>query len=170
MVEFLSARCAATLGLSRAFVTGSPTDADFKANALFSWPAITEFQKYLEQICDWVFFRWLNWAEKKGIVKSYVAEDVMDGIDWCWRKMEDLDEVAHQNAIKLALENNVLSYREILGNDWKERLEQIASEHKWMNDNGITPVGEKMISGGQTEASKQQAGQSGNTSKQEEVR
>lgn len=153
IVDFLANRCAATLGLSKVFATGNPTDSDYRANQLFSWPAIKEFQKSIEQICDWVFYKFVKWGQKTGLVKAYVAEDFMDYCDWEWRGIDDLDEVAHQNAIRLALENNTLSYREILGNDWQEKLEQIALEHKWMNEHGICPPSEKMISGGQTSQS-----------------
>lgn len=69
MVNFLANRCAATLGLSRVYATGNPSDSDYRANQLFSWPAIAEFQKSLEQVCDWVFNCYVNWAVKKGIVK-----------------------------------------------------------------------------------------------------
>lgn len=40
MVEWLSNRAAATLGLSRIFATGNPEDSNWRANQLFSWPAI----------------------------------------------------------------------------------------------------------------------------------
>lgn len=89
------------------------------------------------------------------MVKTYIAEDFMDFIDWEWRGIDDLSPVEYQNGIRLALENHTRTYKDILGNNWKEKLEQTAYEHKWMLENGITPRGELMISGGQTEASKQ---------------
>lgn len=145
------------MGLSKIFATGNPEDTNWRANQLFSFPAILEFQHDLEQVCDWVFNRYIIWAAKKGIVKGYVAEDIMDFVDWAWKGLDDIDEVAHQNGIKLALENNTKTYKEILGADWKEKLEQTAVEHEWMSSHGITPPTEKLISGGQTEASKKQA-------------
>lgn len=30
------------------------------------------------------------------------------------------------------------SYREILGNDWREKLTQVAEEVRWMRENGMT--------------------------------
>ena len=97
------------------------------------------------------------WGAKTGLVKAYIAEDFMDYVDWEWKGMDDIDQVARQNGIRLGLENNVLTYREILGNNWKDKLEQTAYEHKCMSDHGITPPSEKMKSGGQTEASKTQS-------------
>lgn len=155
MVDWLANRCAASMGLSKIFATGNPDDTNWRANQLFSFPTIMEFQKELEQICDWVIYRFVQWGTRKGLIGGYFAEDFMDYVDWQWKHIDDIDEVAHQNGIKLALENNTLTYREILGNDWKDKLEQTAYEHKWMLERGITPPSEKMISGGQTEASKQ---------------
>lgn len=97
------------------------------------------------------------WGTKIGLVKAYIAEDIMDYVSWQWKGIDDIDQVAHQNGIRLALENNTLTYKEILGNNWKDKLAQTAYEHKWCIEHGITPPSEKMISGGQTEASKNQS-------------
>lgn len=156
MVDWLANRCAASMGLSKVFATGNPEDGNWRSNQLFSWPAIRELQKDCEQVLDWCFNRYVAWAQKKGIIKAYIAEDFMDFIDWEWRGIDDLSPVEYQNGIRLALENNTRTYKEILGNNWKEKLEQTAYEHKWMSEHGITPVGEKLISGGQSEASKKQ--------------
>ena len=157
MVDWLANRCAASMGLSKVFATGDAHDADYRANKLFSWPAIEELQKDLEQICDWCFYRFANWVAKKGMMKSYLSEDFMDYVAWEWRHIDDISPVEHENGIRLALENNTTTYKEVLGNNWKEKLEQVAYEHKWMLDHGITPAGEKLLSGGQSESSKKMA-------------
>ena len=156
MVDWLANRCAATMGISKVFATGNPQDSNWRSNQLFSFPAILEMQKDLEQVLDWIFKCFVTWAVRKSIVKSYVAEDFMDYVSWTWRGIDDLNEVTHQNGIRLALENGTKTYKEILGNDWKEKLSQTAYEHKWMSEHGITHPAEKLISGGQSEASKQQ--------------
>lgn len=150
MVDWLANRCAATMGLSRIFATGNPDSTNWRANQLFTYPTIREFQKEMEQICDFIFAKWVDWVLKKGIVTQYVAEDYMDYCDWEWKGIDDLNPVEHQNGIRLALENNTLTYKELLGNDWKEKLEQTAYEHQWMAEHGITHPSEKMISGGET--------------------
>lgn len=123
MVDWLANRCAASMGLSKIFATGNPDDSNWRANQLFSFPTILEFQKELERVSDWVFYRYVIWAEKKGMVKAYIAEDFMDYVSWEWKSLDEIDQVAHQRGIRLALENNTLTYKEILGNDWKEKLE-----------------------------------------------
>ena len=154
MVDWLANRCAASMGLSRIFATGNPDDTNWRANQLFSYPTIMEFQHDLEQICDWVMYRYAKWGSRKGIITGYFAEDFMDYVDWQWRGIDDMDEVAHENGIRLALQNGTKTYKEILGSDWKEHLAQTAYEHQWCIEHGVTHPSEKMISGGQTEASK----------------
>ena len=154
MVDWLANRCAASMGLSKIYATGNPEDTNWRSNQLFAFPAILEFQKTMEQICDWVFAQWVRWAIRKQIVKAYIAEDYMDFVDWEWKGIDDLSPVEYQNGIRLALENCTKTYREILGNNWKEKLEQTAYEHQWMKEHGICPPSEKLISGGQTEQSK----------------
>lgn len=61
MVDWLANRCAATMGLSRIFATGNPEDGNWRSNQLFSYPAILELQKELEQICDWIFYRFAKY-------------------------------------------------------------------------------------------------------------
>ena len=149
MVNFLADRCAATLGLSRVYATGNPSDTDYRANQLFSWPAIAEFQKALEQVCDWVFHCYVNWAVKKGIVKGYVAEDFMDYVDWDWRKMDDFDQLKEQQAIEMKLRNMTSTLKEEIGSDWKEQLEQYKYEIDWCKKNGLPHPAYNMISGGE---------------------
>lgn len=156
MVDFLANRVAASMGLSKVFATGNPEDGNWRANQLFSFPAILELQKELEKICDWVFFRFVDFIVKNGELE-YIDPEIMDYVAWAWRGIDDIDVVAKQNGIRLALENGTTTYSEILGGDWKEKLRQVAEERKWMRENGLTHVADLMISGGQTEASKHDA-------------
>lgn len=148
VVDWLANRCAAAIGLSKIFATGNPTDVDYRANQLFSWPAITEFQKQLEQVLDWLFNQWTKWGVKKGLLKSYVAEDFMENVDWRWRRIDDFDQVKEQQAIQMKLQNCTSTYSEIIGPDWKDILRQAAYESKWMQQNGLVHPRDLMLSGG----------------------
>ena len=77
----------------------------------------------------------------------------MDYVSWEWAGIDDLNPVEHQNGIRLALQNNTMTYKEILGMDWKEKLEQVAEEHAWMRERGMIHPSEKLISGGESAAS-----------------
>lgn len=149
MVDWLANRCAATLGLSKVFATGNPEDGNWRSNQLFSFPAIKEFQKDLEQVCDWLFNNWVAWATRKGILTAYVAEDFMDYVDWEWRSIDDFDEVKAQQAIEMKLRNMTSTLREEIGSDWKEQLEQYKREIDWCKQEGLPHPAFNMISGGE---------------------
>ena len=154
MVDWLANRAASTLGLSKVFATGDPTDSNWRSNQLFSFPAIVELQKSMERICDWTFNNFVKWAISKGIITKYIAQDFLDYVDWMWKGLDTLNPQANESAIRLALQNNTKSYKDVLGSDWKDKMRQIAEERKWMLDNGIVPIQDLMISGGQTDQSK----------------
>ena len=149
MVDFLANRCAASMGLSKIFATGNPEDTNWRANQLFSWPAIQEFQKSLEQVCDWVFAQFVKWVNKKGIVKAYVAEDFSDYVDWSWRQIDDIDPVQKETATEMKLRNMTSTLKEELGSDWEEKLEQYKYEIEYCKKNGLPHPAFNMISGGE---------------------
>lgn len=149
MVDWLANRCAASMGLSKVFATGNPEDGNWRSNQLFSWPAIRELQKDCEQVLDWCFNRYIKWAQRKGIVKTYIAEDFMDFIDWEWRRVDDFDEVETQRAIDMKLRNMTSTLKEEIGYDWKEQLEQYKYEIEWCKKNGLPHPAFNMISGGE---------------------
>lgn len=153
MVDWLANRCAATLGLSRIFATGNPDDSNWRSNQLFSYPAILELQKELEQICDWIFYRFTKYLISHDIIREFDISS-MRYVDWSWKGIDSLDPVANETAIEMQLKNCTKTYREILGNDWQEKLEQVAFERKWMKENGCIHPADLMVSGGQTEQSK----------------
>ena len=161
MTDYLSGRVAAVLGLARCFATGNPNKDDYKVQLLLSSPAIVQYQKDLEQICDWAFFNFVKWLNHVKLFNvSLLGDDFMQSVSWEWKRLESADETATENANLLKLKNMTGSYREILGNDWKEKLLQIQEEVKWMRDNGLTHPSSLMLSGGETTAEKANASKS----------
>ena len=149
LVDFLANRCAASMGLSKVYATGNPSDADYRSNQLFSWGAILEFQHDIEQICDWCFYRWLNWSIKKGEITAYVAQDIMNYVDWEWTSIDSLDQVSEQRAVEMKLRNMTSTLKNELGNDWKEQLKQYKTEIDYCRENGLPHPAFNMISGGE---------------------
>ena len=149
-INFLATRGGAPLGLSQQFCTNAPSGADYRANMLFSTRAMQEAQKFLERISDWVFYRWATWAKRKGIINTTVDYAAMRGLSWAWPKFEELDELAHQNAVEKKLRNMTGSYKDELGSDWREKLLQIQEEIKWCKDNGILHPSLALKSGGES--------------------
>ena len=154
MTNYLSGRVAAVLGLSRAFAVGNPTNEDFRAQQLLSAPAIIQYQKDLERICDWVF---ANFCRFVGDLDSLAEMETAGAVAWEWKRLDSCDEAAQENANALKLKNMTGTYREILGNDWREKLLQSAAEAKWMREHGLTPPSSLMLSGGETTAEKTNA-------------
>lgn len=147
-INWLAGRTATPFGLTREFATFTPTGANFRANQLFSERAFEECQKWLETICDWCLYRWSLWANKKGII-SLTPDTFIYNVDWAWPKMDELDEIAHQNAVEKKLRNMTGSYREVLGPDWKTTLMTVKDEIDWCKANNLPHPSFNQISGGE---------------------
>lgn len=149
-IRWLAGRTAAPFGLSEQFATLASDGASFRAEQLITWPAFYEAQHFLEQICDWIIYRWMKWNERHNrIDASKLGENWLRRVSWMWPKMDELDEVQHQNAIEKKITNMTGSYREILGADWKEKLEQIKDEIDWFKKNNLPHPAYSMVSGGE---------------------
>ena len=147
-INWLATKSAAPFGLSEQFATFMPKGADFRANQLFSERTFEEAQKFLEQICDWTLFRWSIWAFKRGIIDRQPSTFISD-VAWSWPKMDELDELAHQNAVEKKLRNMTSSYKQELGPDWKDTLKTIKDEIDWCKKNNLPHPAYNMISGGE---------------------
>lgn len=148
-IEWIAGRSSAVFGLSRAFATGNPTGADFRAQQLMTQPAFIECQKQLEQICDWCMYRYVWWMHNNGLFDANkLPKSWMMHIDWQWSKIDEIDEVQNQRAIELKLKNCTGTLRETLGSDWKEKINQIADEIKYCESLGIPHPALNMKSGG----------------------
>lgn len=73
----------------------------------------------------------------------------MRRVSWAWPRMEELDELAHQNAVALKLKNLTGTMRDELGPDWKAKMEQIREEIDWCKKNNLPHPSFDMISGGE---------------------
>lgn len=131
MVNWLAGRAAATMGLSRVFVTGEPDNANFRANQLMTQGAIAEFQKELEQVCDWVFYQFVKFEGIK------LEDGFMSKVTWEWKGIDTLDPLANENANEKKLRNMTSNYHQILGSNWKEILTETAEEIKWLKENNL---------------------------------
>ena len=149
-IKWLAGRTAAPFGLSEQFATLASDGSSFRAGQLITWPAFYEAQHFLEQICDWLIRRWANWAVKHNeIDKSLLSDNWLRHISWMWPTMDEIDEVQHQNAIEKKLTNMTGSYLDVLGPDWREKLEQIKTEVEWFKKNNLPHPAYNMISGGE---------------------
>ena len=147
-IRWLAGRSSAPFGLTQQFATLQADGSAFRAEQIMTWPAFYEAQKFLEQICDWCFWRWNLWASKRGII-SPVPFESMQYVEWSWPKMDEIDENTHQEAVDKKLRNMTGSYRDELGADWKEKLLAIRDEINWFKENNLPHPAFGMISGGE---------------------
>lgn len=147
-IKWLAGRSAAPFGLTQQFATLQADGSSFRAEQIVTWPAFYEAQKFLEQICDWVVYRWSLWAMKRGYV-SNLPNGWLRNTSWSWPKMDELDENAHQDAVEKKIHNMMTSYADELGSDWKDKLMQIKDEIDWFKKNNLPHPAYNMISGGE---------------------
>lgn len=88
-------------------------------------------------------------AKRGEFDESQLPEDWMEYVSWSWPKLDELDEGAHQEAIHKALLNGTKTYKEILGNDWREKLLQTKEEVAFFKQHGLAHPSYSMISGGE---------------------
>ena len=148
-VRWLAQASAAPFGLTNCYATlkVDSSYSGYRGEQLMAQPAFEEAQHFLEQICDWTFYRWAKWAAKKGVIRDTFDETEMRNVSWCWPKMKDVDAVKEQNAIALKIKNNTCSLREILGPDWREKLLDISEEIEFCKQNGIPHPALQTVSG-----------------------
>lgn len=78
-----------------------------------------------------------------------VSDEEVKRISWEWPKLAEIDDNASQDASEKKLRNMTGSYKGILGNNWKEELEQIKEEIDWCKKNGLPHPAFSMCSGGE---------------------
>ena len=68
-------------------------------------------------------------------------------LNWSWPKMKEVNELDSQNAITAKLKNCLVTYRSILGPNWKEILTQVSREVTWFADSGLIHPSQQTVSG-----------------------
>lgn len=148
-IKFMATKSFAPFGLSEQFATFAPTGADFRANQLFSSRAFQEAQTWLErQVCDWTLVQVARFWQREGRLGD-LPENWINRVKWAWPRMDELDELSHQNAVALKLKNGTGTYADELGPDWREKLERMAEEVAWFKQHNLAHPSFDMISGGE---------------------
>lgn len=100
----------------------------FRGDMIMTWVTFYWLQKRIERIAaDWVGVRALGWAQRKQIITP-LPDGWQTSLSWTWPRMPEVDELDAQNAIHAALKNGTTDYAELLGPDWRERLESLAEQ------------------------------------------
>lgn len=148
--KWLASYSATPFGLTSCYSTLKVDNSytAFRGEQLLAQPTFEEAQHNLEQICDWLIYRWSKWAVRKGIIQDRFESDwILNCVEWDWPEIKDVDRVKEQNAISMQLRNNTGSYKDIYGSNWKQALKQIAEEKKYMESIGLTHPSGVTVSG-----------------------
>lgn len=78
-----------------------------------------------------------------------MPDGFIQDVSWSWPKLDELDELQHQNAVEKKLRNMTGSYADELGPDWRDKLLTIKDEIDWFKKNNLPHPSYSMISGGE---------------------
>ena len=134
--EFYRARNAdagAALGITRGYSEMSVTNSytAHRGESLITWASIHDRQKNLErELLDWLAVKVLERAIGRGELAKPGpdAANWRDLISWDMPTMPAIDEKASVEAQSASLKAGLATYKDLLGSEWDEKLEELARE------------------------------------------
>lgn len=126
-------------GLSSAYARGraSSSYTAFRGEAIATWMSFRDSQQFLEDaFSDWCAVSAIRWAMKTGALGEGPT-GWEKFVSFSYPHMPSVDEGKEQNAIALKLHNGLVTYRELLGPQYKAQLKQLADELKYARDLGL---------------------------------
>lgn len=148
-VEWLNGGAAAVHGLARVYsgLKAETSYTAFRGEQTISWSSVEEGQKELERgFLDWAGVRSLRWCIKVGRLPE--GPDGWESkLTWSWPTMKEVNEVDAQTAIGAKIKNFTATYRQLLGPNWKEILQQISDEMIWFKEQGLIHPALQTVSG-----------------------
>ncbi len=111
----------------------------FRGEMLMSWATFRVDQKFLERrACDWIAKKYINWKQQK---RRFTLPDGWDRkIAWQWPKMPVLDPSKEYKALIDAQKAGAINLEDILGPDWRRKLDKMAEQLDVAREKGI-PLG-----------------------------
>ena len=152
--EYLTRSASWAAGLSSLYATGK-SDSSYSAamaEFLLADQTFTDEWKRLErEFLDWTFNQWSRRAQARGEIPqdSELPEEWRRTcIQWARENLKALNPVDEQNATQLGLKNLTKNYHELLGPDWKRKLDETAEELDYIRKLGIPDPRLQTVSGG----------------------
>lgn len=143
MQDFYRARnadAAAALGIARSHAEMSVQTSytAFRGESLMTWSSIGDRQKRLARTL-------LNWLAEKviahgiaiGSVPAAAPEDWREKISWELPEMPAIDEQRAVEAKIAALKAGLVTFRDLLGSDWKEKLAEYSEEVAYIRSQNL---------------------------------
>jgi capsid protein len=140
----------ASMGLARAYslLRADSSYTSFRGDMIMTWVTFYWLQKRIERaFADWVAVKVIEWAIRRKVIRGLV-DGWQRKISWTWPTMPEVDELDAQNAIAAALKNGTTNYSELLGPDWRARMESYAEQVAVIRELGLPLSVLEMKSGG----------------------
>jgi len=158
--EFYRSRnsdAAAALGLARGYAEMSVTNSytAHRGESLLTWSSIYDRQKRLERtLLDWLAVKVIEYGVLHGFIPAPAASagDWRHSVSWELPSMPPIDEKVAIEANAAALKSGQMSYRDLLGSDWKEKFDQLADELDYARSRNLPLSVLETVSGAPAEA------------------
>jgi capsid protein len=139
-----------SLGMARAYtiMRADSSYTSFRGDMIMTWVTFRWWQKHLERaLCDWVAQKAISWGMSyQGL--PMLADGWQQSISWNWPIMPEVDQLDYENAVAQSLKNGTTDYSELLGPDWRVRLESLAEQIEEIRRLGLPLSVLEMKSGG----------------------
>ena len=159
-VEAVHCQAGMAMGLARAYalLKADTSYTAFRGDMIMTWQgAFYPSQKWLERDwADWVGVKVLRRASRNGTIKP-LPSGWERKISWQWPVMPEVNEGQYQAALAQALKNGATDYSEILGPNWKKRLEGLSEQLDVIRKLGLPLSLLEMKSGGTAKATLKEA-------------
>lgn len=118
-------------GLAHAYARGRADTSytAFRGDMVMTWMTFKDFQQFLEDnFSDWAAYQAITWAIKMALLLSPPTDLWVASAAWQYPTMPAVDEQKEQSALTQKFKNGQTTFRETLGPQWKEKLNQYAEE------------------------------------------
>jgi capsid protein len=152
--DFVLQSAGSGMGLAKAytFLEAHSSYTAFRGEMVMTWATFYDWQKFLENhIADWVAVKAIKWAIEKGKLKVNLPDGWEKMISWIFPQMPQVDPVKDNTARREAMKDGFLSFADVLGADWKKKLESVADGLKVAQELGIPLTAFETKSGGLTQ-------------------
>lgn len=148
----------AAFGLGKQFYTLTP-ESSFTAHRgamQMAWQSIRQTQSDLAGVCNWLASQWFYWRRTADVDTLGVTPEILADIDfcveWAWPEMPEVDSTAAENTKSASMQNGTKTFRDLIGPEWRRKVEERAIERKFFNECGEVYPGDRMVTGGVVDA------------------
>jgi capsid protein len=137
--DFVLSSAGSALGMARAYsrMRADSSYTAFRGDLIMSWVFFFWCQKWLERrVCDWVATKVLTIAQSTGKIET-LPTGWESSLSWDWPKMPSINPLDEANADKQALKNGTTDYAQLLGPDWKKKMDSLAEQLDYAKSKGL---------------------------------